>query len=119
MKLPRILRDLARKLRPVRPGELEVTVRVLSGPHAGEEFSLKLSERRTIGRSRARDISLPQDRRVSRYHAELTAFDGCCYVEDVGSNNGTYIGDTRIDHRMELRSGQVIRVGESRLQITW
>jgi hypothetical protein len=48
---------------------------------------------------------------VSRCHAELWSEDGCLYVRDVGSTNGTYVNESRIGARTphRLRAGDVVR----------
>jgi pSer/pThr/pTyr-binding forkhead associated (FHA) protein len=53
------------------------------------------------------------ERGVSRVHARIQFRDGKLYITDLGSNNGTYIGDRRLDaHRPEvLRVGQTIMLG--------
>ena len=48
---------------------------------------------------------------VSRKHARIVVEDAWATIEDLGSKNGTFIGTTRVVGRMELRDGDVVRLG--------
>ena len=52
-------------------------------------------ETQVVGRNEACDIVL-DDRKVSAVHMELVATERGVRVRDLGSRNGTFIGDTRI-----------------------
>ena len=54
---------------------------------------------------------------VSRHHAQLTSDDSGCFLEDLNSTNGLYVGDKRIKRR-QLRDGDVISLGEHELVYT-
>jgi phage tail-like protein len=64
------------------------------------------------GREPSNDVTLP-DRRVSRHHAELRIDLQGVAVTDLGSLNGTFVGDTRLlAHRpYHLDSGASFRIG--------
>ncbi len=69
-----------------------------------------------IGRGLLADISL-DDARVSRDHAVLS-FDGAgVRVRDLGSSNGTFLGDRRLTTPAPLTPGDVVRVGSTRIAI--
>jgi pSer/pThr/pTyr-binding forkhead associated (FHA) protein/pimeloyl-ACP methyl ester carboxylesterase len=68
----------------------------------------------TLGRSALSDVVI-HDPKASRSHARLHFADGV-RVEDLGSANGTLVGDTPItSHR--LLPGEVIRIGGHRVEI--
>lgn len=48
---------------------------------------------------------------VSRRHALIRVTGGEATVEDLGSKNGTFVADRRVDSTMPLADGDVIRVG--------
>jgi pSer/pThr/pTyr-binding forkhead associated (FHA) protein len=48
---------------------------------------------------------------VSRTHCELVEDDGKLFVRDLGSSNGTYVNDGRIQYRTELFTDDFLRVG--------
>lgn len=68
-----------------------------------------------IGRDEG-DIQL-DDASASKVHAEITYEDGFYWIEDKGSTNGTWVNRHRIRRRVELHRGDVIQIGETRLQV--
>ncbi len=69
----------------------------------------------TIGRGAQNDIVLDDpDRTISRFHAEVRPEDGRYVLVDLGSQNGTWSDDTRID-RVELKRGTPVMIGPYRL----
>jgi pSer/pThr/pTyr-binding forkhead associated (FHA) protein len=68
----------------------------------------------TIGRAPENDIHFP-DSSVSRRHALIYVEDGKVVLEDLGSPNGTYLNEIRVDKAL-LSSGDTLRLGKV---ITW
>jgi predicted component of type VI protein secretion system len=52
---------------------------------------------------------------VSRHHARLTVSGDEATLEDLGSKNGTFVGDRRLDSAARLGDGDVIRIGSVEL----
>jgi DNA-binding winged helix-turn-helix (wHTH) protein len=52
---------------------------------------------------------------VSRCHAHVVVADGQAVLADLGSKNGTYLNDHKLDARRSLHDGDVIRVGPALL----
>lgn len=52
---------------------------------------------------------------VSRAHARLVVSGERVEIEDLGSKNGTWLGNRRVEGRLGLTDGDEIRVGEVRL----
>ena len=50
---------------------------------------------------------------MSRRHAVVRALDGGLAVEDLGSTNGTFVNDTRIDGIAPLQPGDHVRFGNT------
>jgi len=69
-----------------------------------------------IGRSKQSGISL-HDSEVSRRHARLAAHDGTLFVEDLESRNGTFLNGRRVTESIEVREGDAIDVGTTRLVV--
>jgi len=62
-----------------------------------------------IGRSSDADLTIA-DQAVSRRHARLWTEAGQAHLEDLDSNNGTWLGKRRVTGPTHVRSGQVIRL---------
>ncbi|HEX6738606.1 MAG TPA: FHA domain-containing protein [Vicinamibacteria bacterium] len=67
-----------------------------------------------IGRTPEALISVTASR-VSRRHARILVTEAGAMLEDLGSKNGTFLGDRRIEEAQPLRSGDCIVVGPLRL----
>lgn len=61
------------------------------------------------GRGDADVIELPSTT-VSRRHARIS-FDEDPWIEDLGSKNGTFVGDRRVTSRVRLNDGDRVRFG--------
>jgi pSer/pThr/pTyr-binding forkhead associated (FHA) protein len=88
------------------------TLVVRSGSQAGERFVLRDVLTR-LGRHPASEISL-DDITVSRRHAEITREGRRYSIRDVGSLNGTYVNQQRIEE-MTLSHGDEVQIGKFRL----
>ena len=84
---------------------------VIKGPDQGRRFELPDDEPQLIGRS---SEALPlQDPTISRRHSELTPDDGRWYINDLQSNNGTFVNGRRVIERRLLQPGDQIRTGNT------
>lgn len=54
---------------------------------------------------------------VSRRHALITISAGRATIEDLGSKNGTFVGDQRVDGSRSLGDGDIIGVGSVKLTL--
>ncbi len=93
-------------------------LRVIEGKERGKRLSLE--GELLIGRSSPNpDGRLGDDPEISRRHAHLSRGpDGQLTIEDLGSANGTFLNDERIDSRRPLEPGDTVRVGRTVLQVT-
>jgi pSer/pThr/pTyr-binding forkhead associated (FHA) protein len=81
----------------------------------GEQQQFVLSKTEvSIGRSATSDIRL-RDAKVSRSHTRLECGAGGCFVEDLGSANGTRVNRSRVQ-RARLTPGDVITIGSATLR---
>lgn len=53
------------------------------------------------------------DELASRYHARIHVEATRCYIEDLGSRNGTFLNDMRLAGKRPLRVGDRVRVGQA------
>lgn len=70
-----------------------------------------------VGRGRELDLALP-DPEVSRRHARFESRNGVVYVDDLKSRNGTFLNGRRVTEAIEVREGDAIDVGTTRLLVT-
>src|SRR5574342_1351655 len=72
--------------------------------HAGEgarPATHRLSGPLEIGRAEGCAIRL-EDTYASQHHARISSRDGAWYLEDLGSTNGTYVNDRRVQAAVEV-----------------
>ena len=86
---------------------------IISGPEAGKEIELT-KQRVGGGRSIINDIPLT-DKAVSGTHFEVVGDDNGYRLVDLGSTNGTFVGELRVKD-VYLRQGTTFRVGHTELQ---
>lgn len=87
---------------------------VTRGPNAGSEYLLE-HVITTLGRHPDSDVFL-DDVTVSRRHAEVERGVGGTVVRDVGSLNGTYLNQQRIEGEGPLANGDEVQVGRFKLR---
>ncbi len=76
---------------------------------------LTIDQRTLIGTATGVRLQL-SDPTVSRIHAEFEPRDDGVWVQDLGSRNGTFIGDVQI-HSARVPNGGEVRIGETTLTI--
>jgi hypothetical protein len=87
---------------------------VTRGPNTGSEFALE-HVITSAGRHPDSDIFL-DDVTVSRRHAEIErTASGTVVVRDVGSLNGTYLNQQRIEGDAPIANGDELQVGKFKL----
>lgn len=98
----------------IRLGEIgEHAVLVIrSGDLTGNRFTLS-KDITQIGRHQDSDILL-DDITVSRRHAEVVKTSNSLLVRDLGSLNGTYVNQSRVDE-FALKHGDELQVGKFRM----
>jgi len=87
----------------------------LAGPIAGRRFKLGEGEY-IIGRQSDCQVFVP-DMRVSRKHARLWRDGDLWTLEDLGSNNGTYVNGVRVKHSTNLRHDDEIAIANNRIRV--
>lgn len=65
----------------------------------------------TLGRSSAAEVRLDHEF-ISRRHAALREDSGRFVIEDLGSDNGTYVNGQRIDAAVAVGPGDCVRLGD-------
>ena len=86
----------------------------VAGPNSGRRYKLGDGEY-IIGRRSDCQIFVP-DMRVSRQHARIIREAGRWTLEDLGSNNGTFVNGARVQ-TAELRHDDEIQIAQNRIRI--
>lgn len=87
---------------------------VVAGPDIGLAWSFKAGEV-VIGRDEGCALAL-SDIAVSRRHARILLDGGGFFIEDLGSNNGTFLNGDRVEGRRGLVAGDEVVIGERTLR---
>jgi hypothetical protein len=96
----------------IDPGEVMLVVR--QGPEIGTRYSLH-GDSVTVGRVPDNDIQL-DDFTVSRQHAVLVRQNQDWILRDLGSLNGTYVNNERVDESV-VRHGDALQIGRFHLVV--
>jgi sigma-B regulation protein RsbU (phosphoserine phosphatase) len=87
----------------------------LAGPIAGRRYKLAEGEY-IIGRRSDCQIFVP-DMRVSRQHARLWQDGDAWHIEDLGSNNGTFVNGTKVQTATQVRHDDEILIANNRIRV--
>jgi hypothetical protein len=83
----------------------------VKGPYVGQEFPIP-AQGLVIGRDSASANIVVNSDLVSRSHVKVSAEpDGRIIIEDLGSTNGTYLGNKKLAGRTAVANGQSFSVG--------
>jgi FHA domain len=69
-----------------------------------------------IGRADDSTLVLSDDYASTR-HARISQHDGVWYLDDLGSTNGTYLGQMRLTGPVPLEPGVPVRIGKTVLEL--
>jgi pSer/pThr/pTyr-binding forkhead associated (FHA) protein len=109
-----------------------ITIKVVEGPHTGQELVCTDRVHVTIGRSRECDFSLNgafEDLMISRRHCLIDVLPDHVEIRDLESRNGTFVNGVRIGFplsgqpdgstafKRRLKTGDQIYIGVSVLQV--
>ena len=87
-------------------------VEVVSGAEGGKRWE---GEQGSVGSAQDNALCL-RDETVSRYHVRLAAQADGVRVCDLGSTNGTFVGDVRVRDCV-VQPGTTLRLGNSELKL--
>ncbi|GAA4366108.1 FHA domain-containing protein FhaB/FipA [Paeniglutamicibacter cryotolerans] len=88
---------------------------VLEGPLAGTQIELAASPI-LLGRAQEATLVLEDDYASGR-HARLFPQGSRWFIEDLGSTNGTFLGDNQLTRAQPVELGQPIRVGKTVMEL--
>jgi pSer/pThr/pTyr-binding forkhead associated (FHA) protein len=82
---------------------------IVGGDGKGKVFELTADKPLTLGTKEENNIALKGDG-ISRYHAEVVLENDAWVLKDLGSRNGTFVADRKVDLH-ELAPGDVVMIG--------
>jgi FHA domain-containing protein len=88
---------------------------VIEGPLAGSELPLAASPI-LLGRAQEATLVLEDDYASGR-HARLFPQGSRWFIEDLGSTNGTFLGDTQLTRALPVDPGVPIRIGKTVIEL--
>ncbi|MBX3272728.1 MAG: FHA domain-containing protein [Sandaracinaceae bacterium] len=110
-----LARRLARDALDAEAGSSTPSLVVLNGPAEGTRLALpEPPARLVIGRGESCDLTL-DDADLSREHAEVEVGIEGAWLRDLGSKNGVWLGERRIDARL-LDDRDEVRLGATMLR---
>jgi FHA domain len=69
-----------------------------------------------IGRANDSTLVLTDDYASTR-HARISENNGVWYLEDLGSTNGTFLGQSKVTEPTPLQAGAMIRIGRTAMEL--
>src|SRR4051812_15908 len=93
--------------------EQEACLIIIRGTPQGHRFFLTQPEV-ILGRDSSADLTV-SDQGISRKHAKFTKEDGKVFITDLGSSNGSYVNDKKINpgEKVTLVKEDMIKLGTS------
>jgi len=108
--------ELGRTLTASESASAQAQVSILTRIDNGQNHSVVLRGRTTIGRDRDNDLPLAM-RSVSRHHAVLIPGFRTAFVQDLSSTNGVLVNQRRV-RCARLEHGDMISLGEAQFRYT-
>jgi pSer/pThr/pTyr-binding forkhead associated (FHA) protein len=93
---------------------MKVLLNIIDGPEKGKSFELKIGSY-VVGRSQG-EVRLA-DKKVSSRHCEIAISKSECWIEDLNSTNGTFIGGSQITEKKQVKNLDVLTIGLSRISV--
>jgi len=91
---------------------MRVILDVVQGPRRGQSFVFDRHDTFIVGRSRFVHCPMPEDTALSRDHFLVEVNPPRCDLRDLGSTNGTFVNNLRVD-RVRLNPGDRVAAGQS------
>nr|WP_187361340.1 FHA domain-containing protein [Phytoactinopolyspora mesophila] len=115
-KPPKQSREAARQAKQPRNGKGQPSsVVIIEGPDTGRHAPLQGAP---VTFGRGDDCTFPlADEYISTQHARLRFHEGQWYVEDLGSTNGTYIGNDRLTRSTPVNVKSRFRLGKTVVEL--
>jgi len=92
-------------------------VKITSGPHLGETFTL-MKETFLVGRGAENDIILINDPKLSRQHIKVSLKDSALLIENLSSRN-PLMYKSKPEHHVEIKPNERVKIGDTEIELSW
>ncbi|MFV8816440.1 FHA domain-containing protein [Haliea sp. E17] len=103
------------KRNPEQEDDYQWVISAETGPLSGLSYAVR--ESLVLGRALECELAIVTPH-VSRQHARLEVEEGCLYIEDLGSSNGTMVNGRRAVARQQLRHDDEVRLHDIIFRVT-
>jgi len=90
---------------------------VVTSPELDQGATIEVSAPTVVGRDAQSGIRLDHDEYVSSRHARIEPRPEGAWVDDLGSTNGTFVNGSKLKKGRIAKTGDVIRIGATELQV--
>ena len=90
---------------------------VLAGPGLEQGTTVEIESSAVVGRAPGSGVAIDGDEFASAEHAQIDAAADGVWIRDLGSTNGTFVNGSRVTSKRRLQPGDVVRIGETELQL--
>ncbi|GHD11211.1 FHA domain-containing protein FhaB/FipA [Zhihengliuella salsuginis] len=97
------------------PKQHPTSLELVEGPQSGTSIELAASPI-LLGRAQEATLVLVDDYASAR-HARLFPQGSRWFIEDLGSTNGTYLGESQLTRAQPVDLGQQIRIGKTVMEL--
>ena len=88
---------------------MKLKLKVLQGASANQEIAIPVAKF-LVGRGEECHLR-PKSPAISRHHCAILTANGQASVKDLGSKNGTFVNEKRIEGLTSIKSGDVLSFG--------
>ena len=90
---------------------------VLASAELRQGRTIEVTAPTVVGRDATSGIRLEHDEFASARHARIEPRPDGAWIDDLGSTNGTFVNGTKLERAQLAKAGDVIRIGETELQV--
>ena len=95
-----------------------IRLTIVRGYTIGQQFETgKATDQCFVVGRRQGSNMVVADKRMSREHFEIQRLDGQWKLKDLGSSNGTWVNEIRIDE-VNLQNGDIVEAGDTRFMVS-
>ena len=91
---------------------MSVMLLVIQGPYVGRQIQVGVGQAFRVGRTDRSEHAFPDDTYLSGAHLEVGCDEQGCWIQDLGSSNGTFVNGAKIE-RAVVQEGDQISAGET------